>query len=82
MREVENFMTAIKEWSTERKKEYLGYALMFLCYILVALFAPQLAEGVYPSDEENTGRILLVKPFDRIYPLSMGADGRLCRRHV
>lgn len=49
-------MAAIKEWSKERKKEYLGYAVMFLCYILVALFAPQLAEG------ENYGIWTLVPP--------------------
>ena len=49
-------MTAIKDWSIDRKKEYLGYALMFLCYILVALFAPQLAEG------ENYGIWTLVPP--------------------
>ncbi len=49
-------MTAIKNWSIDRKKEYLGYALMFLCYILVALFAPQLAEG------ENYGIWTLVPP--------------------
>ena len=34
-----------KEWSKDRIKMYLGYAAMFLCYIIVALFSPQLAEG-------------------------------------